>query len=172
VVACNDAPLETASFSFEVEQAREICLRQLHGRAYTTGELLAVMRRKQISEEASQEALERLAAVGLVDDARYARDWVARHGSGKARWILQRELIRKGIDPAVIQELMEGTSEPAGIEKSVVARRWASLRSLPEDVQVRRAAALLARRGFDPARASDVVEQLRLGEDVTAIKRC
>jgi len=152
----------------EVEAARELCLRQLHKRAHTEGELTLVLRRKGFAEDVTSSALRRLIDVGLVDDARLARDWVERHGAAKSRWMLERELIRKGVDVRLIRDVLDGTPEPDGIERAVVARRWPSLRLLAPDVQVRRAAGLLARRGFDPGLAPSVVEELRAEAAETA----
>jgi regulatory protein len=152
-------------FGSQVEGARELCLRQLHGRAHTSSELALMLRRKGVSDEVAEVALARLAEVGLVDDARFTRDWIERHGSGKSGWVLHRELVHKGIDDTIIQRLLDEIPEPDGIERSIIARRWSSLRGLPEEVQVRRAAGLLARRGFDPSRAREVLEQLRLADE-------
>jgi regulatory protein len=170
-VASEDAGAGGADWSKAVDEAREICLRQLHGRAHTSGELAAILRRKGVSDEVAEAALGRLAEVGLVDDVRFARDWIERHGSGKSRWILQRELVRKGIDALVVGQLIEEIPEPDGIERSIVVRRWSSLRELPEEVQVRRAAGLLTRRGFDPGSAATVVAQLRAEEETPVAER-
>jgi regulatory protein len=148
-----------------VERAREICLRQLHGRARSSGELLTALRQKQVDDHAAAEALRRLTEVGLVDDVRFAEDWIERHGRGKSRTVVQRDLIRKGIDAEVVRGLIAATPVEEGIELSLVARRWPSLRSFPDEVAVRRAAGLLARRGFDPGRAKDLVAELRASDD-------
>ena len=145
----------------DVDEAREVCLRQLHSRAHTSGELAAILQRKGIADEVAQAALRRLVEVGLVDDTRFACDWVERHGAAKAPWIMQRELIQKGIDPALVRQVLAEIPSPEGAELAVVARRWSSLRRLPETTQVRRAAGLLARRGFDPESAAGLVAQLR-----------
>jgi regulatory protein len=100
-----------------------------------------------------------------VDDLRFAEDWVERHGRGKSRTVIQRDLIRKGIDAEVVRGLIAAVPIEEGVELKLVARRWPSLRSLPDEVAVRRAAGLLARRGFDPGRAKDLVDELRAADD-------
>ena len=114
---------------------------------------------------AAAEALRRLTEVGLVDDLRFAEDWIERHGRGKSRTVIQRDLIRKGIDAEVVRGLIAAAPVEEGIELSLVARRWPSLRSFPDEVAVRRAAGLLARRGFDPGRAKDLVAELRASDE-------
>jgi regulatory protein len=102
--------------------------------------------------------LGRLADVGLVDDAEYARAWLAgRRGRRPSGWRrLESELRAKGVAAddiararAMLEEREGAVDEVAAARKAVAA---AELRMAALDPRVRRGRlwGLLARRGFTP----------------------
>src|SRR6202034_4898601 len=58
------------------EQARSLCLRLLTARARTRAELVAQLTKRGYPDEVSVRVLDRLADVGLIDDADFAEQWV------------------------------------------------------------------------------------------------
>ena len=58
------------------EQARALCLRLLTARARTRAELSGQLAKRGYPDDVSDRVLDRLAAVGLVDDADFAEQWV------------------------------------------------------------------------------------------------
>src|ERR1700758_971103 len=82
------------------EQARALCLRLLTARARTRAELAGQLKKRGYHDEVSTKVLDRLAEVGLVDDAGFAEHWVQsrRANSGKGKRALAAELRRKGLD--------------------------------------------------------------------------
>lgn len=146
----------------DVEGARELALRALSRRSCSRHELLTTLDRHGFHPDAAQQALARLERVGLVDDEQLARD-VLRRASDKAGPALVAALRRRGIDRATAERVAsEAVVDPAAALE-VLRRRWASLRALPEPVALRRAQGLLARRGFDPALAAELLAALRGG---------
>jgi regulatory protein len=117
-------------------------------------------------------AIERLLELGMLDDRAFAEAWIASRDRARPRGerVLRQELLQKGIDRAVIDELLEQrrtTEDGAATEPDVeVARRLLerSRRSLDRvaDPRQRRAKAyaLLARNGFDPDVCRDVAAEL------------
>src|SRR5713226_9307264 len=81
------------------ERARQICLRMLAAAPRTRAQLAGALRRKAVPDETAEAILGRLAEVGLVDDAAFARAWVEsrHHGRGLARRALTAELTRRGV---------------------------------------------------------------------------
>ena len=117
-------------------------------------------------------AVERLVAVGLLDDAAYARAFVRSKISsqGFSRRRLQQELAKRGvareISDAAIAEVLhdDDVDEGANIER-VARKKLRTLQGLDEETQRRRLYAYLARRGYDVDGVRAVVANLkRLGE--------
>ncbi|BCI89488.1 protein RecA [Mycobacterium kansasii] len=74
------------------EQARALCLRLLTARSRTRAELSGQLAKRGYPDDISNRVLDRLAAVGLVDDTDFAEQWVqyrrANTGKASAPWLL------------------------------------------------------------------------------------
>lgn len=161
-------PLPSTSESSEVdepkreEQAKSLCLRLLTARARTRAELAGQLTKRGYPDDVSTRVLDRLVSAGLIDDADFAAQWVRsrREHSGKGRKVLAAELRTKGVDEDVIAGALAGIdagAERARAEQLVQAKlRRETLGE--DDVRVtRRLVAMLARRGYNPSMAYDVV---------------
>src|SRR6478609_370009 len=86
------------------EQARNLCLRLLTARARTRSQLAGQLAKRGYPDDVSDRVLDRLAHVGLVDDASFAEQWVRsrRVNAGKGKRALAAELRTKGVDDEVI----------------------------------------------------------------------
>src|SRR6202008_3108535 len=86
------------------EQAQALCLRLLTARARTRAELAGQLSERGYPDDVSDQVLDRLADVGLVDDADFAEQWVRsrRVNAGKGKRALAAELCTKGVDNEVI----------------------------------------------------------------------
>jgi regulatory protein len=142
--------------------AREIALRQLTVRARTRVELARALARKHVPEEVAETVLDRLAEVGLIDDAVFARDWLAAGGRRqKSRRVLLGELAEKGVD----RELIDVAAGELDAERDYevasgfAARKAATLVGLEPTVRYRRLAGALARRGFSSAVVAQVTRE-------------
>ena len=146
------------------ELARALCLRLLTARARTRAELAGQLAKRGYPDDLSARVLDRLAEVGLVDDAGFAEQWVhsRRANAGKGKRALAAELHTKGVDNDVITSVLGGmnpAAERGRAEQLVRARlRRENLGDDNAATRVsRRLAAMLARRGFDQTMAYDVV---------------
>lgn len=143
--------------------ARTICLRLLTDRARSRAELATALAKRGVPEEAAESVLDRLMAVGLIDDAAFARQWVAsRHaGRGLAGRALQAELRRKGIDEDAVGAALQtlDCDDEAATARELVDRRLRSLRGVPADARLRRLTGLLARKGYSSALGYRVVKE-------------
>lgn len=151
------------------EQARAVCLRLLTARARTRSELEAQLAKRGYPDDVSAQVLDRLTEVGLVDDADFAAQWVwsRRSHAGKGKRALAVELRNKGVDSAVIDEALAGID--AGAERrqaeELVRAKLRRERLGDGDEQdgqaeqkvIRRLVGMLARRGYHPSMAFDVV---------------
>jgi regulatory protein len=149
--------------------ARKILLDQLTGRARSRSDLAAKLAQRHVPDEIASRLLDRFEEVGLVDDAAFAREWVAQRqeGRGLARRALAQELRRKGIDDDVARDALGTVDESAEVESArlLVQRKLRSVRGLETDKAVRRLVAMLARKGHSSSVAYRVVRE-ELGADL------
>ncbi len=121
-------------------------------------------------DDAAEAVLERFTDVGLIDDSAFAAAWVeSRHaGRGLAARALRHELSTRGVAPDVVCEAVQSIDVDAetAAARALVERRMARLSGLPRDVQVRRLAGLLARKGYSGGLSAQVIgEALRAAAD-------
>ncbi|MBN9103953.1 MAG: regulatory protein RecX [Propionibacteriaceae bacterium] len=155
--------------------AREIALRQLTVRARSRAELARALKRKGTPDEVSGEVLDRLEEVGLVDDAAFAREWLAAGDRRRrSRSALLAELAEKGVAREVVDEAV---AELDSDRDYVVARGYAEtklagLARVEPSARYRRLAGALARRGFAAGVVAqvtrEVLAELRDGADEDA----
>lgn len=127
--------------------ARERALKMLDKRDYSRQELLNKLIEKGEDEDEAAQAVERLAELGFVDDARYA-PIVVRHyaakGYGAKR--VRAELQRRGIPKELWDEALE---QMPGQEDTIDRLLRNKLRSAePDRAELKRATDYLARKGY------------------------
>lgn len=155
-VACYDKALDT-----------------LARRARSAADLARWLREKEFTPEEIAPAIDRLTALGLLDDLAYARGFArtrlgAGRGYGPRRVAI--ELGRKGVArstvDAVLRELAE--EEGGGDERSaalaVAQRRARGMGQLSPEVRQRRLYGFLVRRGFAMGIAAEVARRLARGD--------
>ena len=145
-----------------VALAREIALRQLTVRARTRVELSRTLARKNVPEDAAEAVLDRLEEVGLIDDAVFARDWLAAGGRRqKSRRVLVGELAQRGVDRELIDQAASELEAERDYEvaSGFAARKAAGLAGLEPEVRYRRLAGALARRGFSASVVAQVTRE-------------
>lgn len=137
-------------------------------RARSRVELGRWLKQKEFTATEIEPALEKLEALGLLNDLEFARGFArsrlsAARGFGPRRVVA--ELARKGVSrqlaDEVIAELTQG-EEAAGLAslEDVAARKLRSMPGLEREVQTRRLYGFLARRGFRDAEIREVVRRL------------
>jgi regulatory protein len=155
-----------------VERAREICLRQLTVGPRTAAQLATAMVRRGIEPDVAEAVLSRLTEVGLIDDAAFAAAWVtSRHaGRGLARRALAQELRTRGVADAVVAEAVAelDPDREAATARELAAKRLAATRGLDTVVRFRRAASLLARRGYSSQLSYRVIREALEAEGAAA----
>ena len=132
--------------------ARGLVLDALSRSARTRGQLAALLARKGVEEELAEAVLERYVELGLVDDAAYAEAFTrSRHEhKGLGSRAIAFELRRRSVPDEVVQEAVGALD--ADQERATACRlareRQARMASLPREVQARRLAGFLARKGY------------------------
>ena len=147
--------------------ARTIALRKLTAKACTRHELDQALQAKNVPEGVIDGVLDRLQEVGLVDDASFAVDWVTSRQQRRhlSRRLLRRELQAKGVEPSHIDRALDRVDRNAELTsaRDLVERKRAAMNGLSRDVQYRRLAGILGRRGFDAGITTQVLADV-LGE--------
>lgn len=132
--------------------AKAIVLRQLSMAPRSRAQLEKKLRQRGCDDEVAARVLDRMTEVGLIDDEAYAQMLVRSRQSGKglARRALAHELRRQGIDQEVAEVALAHVA--AGDERvkaeQLVAKKLRTMRGLAPDVQARRLAGMLARKGY------------------------
>jgi regulatory protein len=147
--------------------ARAIALRKLTSRARTRQELDRALQAKNVPQGVIDAVLDRLQGAGLVDDASFAEGWVSSRQQRRhlSRRLLRRELQAKGVDPNHIDRALDRFDRDAELSsaRDLVERKQAAMNGLSRDVQYRRLAGMLSRRGFDTAITTQALAEV-LGE--------
>jgi regulatory protein len=135
----------------DVAAAKLVATRQLAYRARSTAELRKTLADRGFSEDAITEVVERFLELGYLNDAEFARRWIASRDQIAPRGsrLLRQELRQKGIDAELAdQSLAEAELDDLETARRLAARRMDRLRDLPPDKARQRLAGYLKRRGF------------------------
>ena len=132
--------------------ARQIVLRQLTNAPKSRAQLAEVLARRECDPDVASAVLDRMEAVGLVDDEAYAGMLVRSQqaGRGLARRALAQTLRQKGVSDEVAEAALDEV-DPADEEERarvLVEKRLGRLHGLDATVQTRRLAGMLARKGY------------------------
>jgi regulatory protein len=105
--------------------------------------------------------LDRFEELGLVNDEEFARMWVQsrQRTRGLAPRVLSLELKRKGVDDEVIREVLADVDPESEREAAhqLVRKKLRSMAGLDDTTRIRRLTGMLARKGYAPQVAFDVV---------------
>lgn len=143
--------------------ARALALRYLAARARTTHEVRQKLQQVPFTESVIVQVLERLKALGYLDDRAYAQSYVesrlARRGYGPQH--IRRELLHRGIPGPVADATLATLAAPDAVTataRQLAEQRWARLQTEPNLQKRRRKLAdFLLRRGFPGAVVQQVV---------------
>ena len=151
--------------------ARNIVLRQLTSAPKSRRQLAVKLAEKDIPHDVIEAVLDRFEEVQLIDDAEFARMWVASRSRSKslARSALKRELSEKGITGDLAEEALEQVSDEDELEsaRALAGRKLQHSVDLTDraarDKQARRLVSMLARKGYSPSVGYRVVNEV-IGE--------
>jgi len=143
--------------------ARSILLRRLTDQPRSRAELAGFLARKHVPDDVAQAVLTRFEEVGLIDDEEFARSWVEsrQRSRGVASKVLAMELRRKGIDDETSREVLADLDPEVEKQNAhrLVQKKLRSMRGLDSTTQIRRLTGMLARKGYAPQVAFDVVRE-------------
>lgn len=144
-----------------MSDALAFILRSTKARPQTEAELRAKLHGRGVAEEEADTALDRARRVGAVDDAAFARAWVADRGTGRGFGAsrLRDELRRRLVPEPLIADALAPLEARDDLAVATDLARD-RLRQLPASLQpeamARRLQAFLERRGYGPGLAQRV----------------
>lgn len=134
--------------------ARQIVLRQLAMAPRSRAQLEEKLAQRDCPFDVAAAVLDRMTEVGLIDDHAYAQMLVRSQqaGRGLAKRALARELRTKGIDDDLAQEALASISDADERRRAreLVDKKLRAMNGLGIEVQTRRLAGMLARKGYSP----------------------
>lgn len=143
--------------------ARKIVLRQLAMGPRTRRQLEDKLRDRGCDPQVARRVLDRMTEVGLVDDEAYAEMFIRskQETKGLAAQALRHELRTKGVDDAVVDAALEEIDPEREKEqaRALVERRLRTMRGLDREVQTRRLAGFLARKGYGSGVSYQVIRE-------------
>jgi len=160
-------PQATAPVVEEIDEETErqtrkttgLAIRQLARRGMSRWELEQVLTRREIAPEVYGPELDRLEAMGVIDDASLAVSLAFTQHSrkGLGRTAIEQELKRRHIDPELIEAALADIGQDDELERAteLAIKRIGQLSSYDDETARRRLHGFLARKGY----ASDVVRQ-------------
>lgn len=146
------------------EAAFRTALRKLQQRPFASHDLMRRLVLKGHPPEAAAAAVERAERAGLVDDHRFARQFIeTRSARGRGPLRIRRDLAAMGVDRGIVDRALaeaaaEGEDEALQMER-LIQRRLHQLNGLARPVVRRRLLAYLARRGFVGRSVRQAVER-------------
>ena len=135
----------------ELRKAREAALTLLDYRARTQRELEQRLLRKGYAEDIIAQVLSQLEKVDLVNDERFASDWVSNRlinrPAGRSR--MQWELRRKGVSSEIVDEALEQVDDETEFDMALeLAQKKLGGKIIEDRDSRRKLAGFLQRRGF------------------------
>ena len=143
--------------------ARQIVLRQLAMAPRSRAELMQKLAQRGCAADVAATVLDRMTQVGLVDDQAYAQMLVRvqQSGRGLAKCALARELRTKGIEDHLAEEALASISDEDERDRAraLADKKLRAMHGLGIEVQTRRLAAMLARKGYSSSVTYAVIRE-------------
>ena len=147
-----------------VELAREIVLRRLSIRAHSRAELVSILRKKNVPEEAAEKVLLRMEELRLINDEQFAEERVRSMQlfKGLGKRMMAQSLRDKGIDENLIEHALAEVDAETEYANALVQaeKKLRTLTGESREVAYRRTAGFLARRGYSPSTVNNVLGEL------------
>jgi len=149
----------------EAEMAYQKAIHFLSYRPRSRREIMDNLSKHDYSMEASGKVVERLEQQGLVDDDAFAKTWVENRSEfrPRGRRALRMELRQKGIEPDLIDSVLEDLDEDCLAYRAAIKQSRKYMDLDWQDYR-KKMIAYLARRGLNYGIAADVVQKVWLEE--------
>ena len=118
---------------------------------------------KQYSKRVVDYVIEKCKGYGYIDDEKYAQSYVFQNRKLKGKLKLKQELMLKGIDQKIIDEVLKDYDEEDGC--LVLARKKALNKDLDDPKVYAQLVRFLQYRGYDWEQIKSAIDKVRANED-------
>ena len=133
-------------------RTRNVLLFQLNKGPKSKAQLRAILLKRELPEEIFEPILDRFEEAGLINDQSFAEVVVSsrRAHKGLAKSAIKRELVTKGVEASIIEEVTSGITSEDELEtaKALAVRRIRQMSHLDKAVRERRLSGYLGRKGY------------------------
>ena len=148
-----------------VEKAKAYALRLLGYRAYTQKEIGDKLATRGYAQRAIEQTLSTLERLNLIDDALFARQFVAQRLRSRpaGRKGLAFDLARRGVPSEVIERVLDEALSDVDVENmalDLMMHRANRYRGLSRERALGRMYGFLGRRGFEASVAREVAQKV------------
>ena len=154
----------------DADRCYEAALNYLEYRPRSEAELKQhLLYKRRFQGESVTNAIAKLKKLNLIDDRVFAENWTRERNAyrPKSRLMIKRELLQKGIDYDIANEVTQGVEDEAGAYKAGL-KKAKLLKQLEYPVFAKRLSAFLARRGYAVDAVNSVT--MRLWHEITGEK--
>lgn len=157
----------------ELARAQKIVYDRLAVQARSRSDLEQSLAKKHVPAEVIVAVLDQFEAAGLIDDVEFAHAWVQsrQRSKGLSSRVLAMELKRKGVDDEIARAALDDIDPEVELEAAhrLVQAKLRSMTRLDDTTKIRRLTGLLARKGYAPQVAFEVVRD-ELGAEVQPLE--
>lgn len=143
---------ETVVLQDEQKRAQEAGFAVLSHRARTRTELRRSLQKRGFNEAAIEVALERIEALGYLNDREFSERWVDADAGGRrhGRERVSFELRRKGVSGEIVAQALELRTDETELRLALSAaeKLWPRWMDLPPAERAQKLSGALRRRGF------------------------
>lgn len=151
------------------DRAMNYCMWSLGNTAKTRKQLADKMREKNCPDDIAEFTLNRLEEMHLLNDNDYAESFVrSRQYARKGKRKIAQDLRMRGIDPDIIETVLEDTDEEDETERAreLIAKKLPGTRHLERQKRVNRLVSNLVRNGYGMGVAFSVVNDALNNEEL------
>jgi len=156
----SEKDIEKIKSSDEKRKALNAAFRFLSFRPRSEKELRDKLSEKSYKSEIIDAAIERLRELKYIDDEDFAKLWIKERMSQKGKIVLRQELLKKGIDKKLIEDMLEGINTDSELQaaKELVDKKRGFQRDFEREEAYKKIGGFLLRRGFNYDTVKKIIE--------------
>ena len=152
----------------DLKKGKRYCIRLLSVRARSEFEIRSRLEEKGYAEDIADEIIKGLKRDGLVDDLKFANDWIESRMASSPRSVnmLRRELESKGLDRVVTEKALfaERDMDDSSTARELLRKKIAEKKERTGVKLKARLYRFLLGKGFDAELAEELIEE-ELGDN-------